>query len=150
MNRQPAASLMRLMALFAAILLATFVGIGPAALANDTGNQGTVKTAEVTPTPSPDVTPTPTPTPIPTGSELPGQGTPIPTGDVGGIVGTPPAGGEGAVTPPPTDTPASLRTPGDDGWRAVLVGIAALIGAAALLIKYPPTAARATARRRRR
>jgi hypothetical protein len=47
MHRRPAASLIRPFGLLAAILLATFAGVGPAALANDTpGNNGTVKIHE--------------------------------------------------------------------------------------------------------
>ena len=47
MNRRPAASLIRPFGLLAAILLATFAGIAPSALANDTpGNNGTVKIHE--------------------------------------------------------------------------------------------------------
>lgn len=47
MYRRSAASLIRPFGLLAAILLATFAGVGPAALANDTpGNNGTVKIHE--------------------------------------------------------------------------------------------------------
>jgi hypothetical protein len=82
----------------------------------------------------------------PTGSELGVEGSPPPTGEVEGVVGTPPVNG---VTPPPTDTTAALNTPGDGGWRVVLLGIAALI-AAAVFIVPSPTAVRVGNRRRRR
>jgi hypothetical protein len=96
------------------------------------------------------------------GSELPGAGSaspagsvlpiggagstasPSPTGEVEGIAGTPPAGtpltgevlgieGTPAATPPATDA-AAIRTATDDGWRAVVFGLAALTAAAVFLL----------------
>jgi hypothetical protein len=82
----------------------------------------------------------------PGGEELPvgGAGSP-PTGGVAGIVGTPPAAG---TTPPPTDT--ELAPAGNDqGWRVILIGLAALIAAAVFLVPTP-AAARAAQRNERR
>jgi hypothetical protein len=81
----------------------------------------------------------------PTGGELPLEST-NPTGGVEGAVGTPPANG---ATPPPTDTAPAIKTAGDDGWRVVLLGLAALI-AAAVLIVPSPTAVRTATRSGRR
>jgi hypothetical protein len=73
--------------------------------------------------------------PSPTGSELPAQGTPpatsSPGGGVLGAVGTP------AVTPPPTDAADVAPTPSNDGWRAVALGLAALIAFATFLVRAP-------------
>jgi len=63
----------------------------------------------------------------PTGNELGISGSGAPTGGVEAIVGTPPG-----ATPPPTDS-ATAPTPSDDGWRAAVLGLAALIAAFAFL-----------------
>jgi hypothetical protein len=34
------------------------------------------------------------------------------------------------VTPPPTDTSRTVRSGSDDGWRLIVLGLAALIAAA--------------------
>jgi hypothetical protein len=82
----------------------------------------------------------------PTGSELPieNSGAPSFTGEEEGLVGTPPAG----VTPPPTDT-EPLRTAADDGWRIVLLALAALITVVVMVVQAP-VGARPHARRDRR
>ncbi len=82
----------------------------------------------------------------PTGSELPIAGSPPPTGEVEGITGTPPPG----ATPPPTDTLDGGSTPSNDGWRVVLVSIAALLAAAAFLVPSPTAVGARVARPRRR
>ena len=86
-----------------------------------------------TPTP----TPTPggggggaTPTPTPGGGDGGAQGTPTPTpvgGAVGGVTGTP------NVTLPPTDTSSGQAGPIGDGWRTVLLVVAAMIATILLL-----------------
>src|SRR6266566_3531361 len=65
---------------------------------------------------------------VPTGSELGVSGSGAPTGGVEAIVGTPPG-----ATPPPTDA-AAVPTPTDDSWRAVVLGLAALIAVVAFLV----------------
>ena len=95
--------------------------------------------AGATPTPTPGgaglpagATPTPTPTPNENngnvggigGSPAPGGGSPGgESGEVLGVSGTPP------VTPPPTDTTAAVTSSASDGWQAVLLTIAGVIGA---------------------
>jgi hypothetical protein len=96
-------------------------------------------TPEVTPTPTPEVTPTPTPevTPTPTGSELPEESSSSsPSGGVEGATGTP------GITPPPTDTlGGNTQAPSNDGWRIVLLGLAAIL-AATLAFTTPRPATR--------
>jgi hypothetical protein len=99
-----------------------------------------------TPTPTPEThatpTPTPKPTPTPGGGEQGATPTPTPTpgGGVSGATGTPTV----HVTLPPTDTDLSAAGPeGSDGWRIVLLGLAALL--AAVLVVTP---ARGSIRRR--
>ncbi|MEA2546970.1 MAG: hypothetical protein QOI09_2243 [Chloroflexota bacterium] len=80
----------------------------------------------------------------PTGSELPIAGSPSPSGGEEGIVGTPPSSPptgevEGIVGAPPQATPpatdAAATTPAtDDGWRAVLLGLAAVTALTVLLV----------------
>jgi len=70
----------------------------------------------------------------PTGSELPIGGSAAPTGEELGIVGTP------GTTPPPTDT-AGVPKPSDDSWRAIVLGLAALIAFVTFLIPRPASAA---------
>ncbi|MEA2517955.1 MAG: hypothetical protein QOF49_35, partial [Chloroflexota bacterium] len=69
----------------------------------------------------------------PSGGELPDEST-SPTGGVEGVVGTPPANG---ATPPPTDTLAAPNAASDQSWRAVLIGLAALIAAAVFMVPTP-------------
>lgn len=87
----------------------------------------------------------------PTGSEQPIAGSASPTGGDEGIGGTPPAspptgGVEGIVgtpqaTPPATD--AATTTPAtDDGWRAALLGLAAVTALAVVLVPSRMLAAR--------
>jgi hypothetical protein len=71
----------------------------------------------------------------PTGSELPISGSASPTGGVEGVVGTP-----AGATPPPTDT-AGVTKPSDESWRAILMGLAALIAAATFLLPSPTSRA---------
>jgi hypothetical protein len=98
-------------------------------------------TPEVTPAPTPEVTPAPTPeaTPAPTPEATPAstpEATPAPTpeetptGGVGGATATPAAAGH---TLPPTDSLDAAPTSGGDGWRIVLLALAATLGAALLL-----------------
>jgi len=95
-----------------------------------------------TPTPTPAGTPTPTPVATPTPQATPVV-TPTPAGGVGGATGTP-----RTSTLPPTDTSLS-DTPGSasDGWRAILLGLAALM---ATVLLITPTGNPATRRARRR
>jgi hypothetical protein len=91
-------------------------------------------TPEATPAPTPEATPPPTPeaTPAPTAEATPAP-TPeeTPTGGVGGATATPPAAGH---TLPPTDTLSDAApTSGGDGWRIILLALAATLGAALLL-----------------
>jgi hypothetical protein len=90
-----------------------------------------------TPTPTP-VPPTPTPTPgggeggatpTPTPTPVPPTPTPTPQGQVSGATGTP------AVTLPPTNTAAAAAVQQDssDGWRIVLLGLAATLAVVLLL-----------------
>ena len=86
---------------------------------------------------------------VPAGSVGPIVGSPSvpasqsPSGGVAGATGTPAVG----VTPPPTDT-SGLSGAGDDSWRVVLLGLAALI-AAAVFIVPTPTAGRVANRSQR-
>ena len=59
------------------------------------------------------------------------EATPAPTGGVGGATGTP----KPKVTLPPTDTIDGIHSsaPAGDGWRLVLLGMAAMLAAALLL-----------------
>ena len=76
------------------------------------------------------------PTPTPTGSELPVESeNPTPTGQVGGVVGTP------RVTPPSTDAIGDAAPATGGSWRIVLAGLAGLI-AALLLFTQPRKATR--------
>ncbi|HSL33277.1 MAG TPA: hypothetical protein VK871_06480, partial [Candidatus Limnocylindrales bacterium] len=111
-------------------------GISHISFCYDAGANPT-PTPVVTPSPTPVVTPSPTPvvtpspTPTPTGSELPASSEqPTPTGQVGGVVGTP------AVTPPSTDAfgPSSAAT--GESWRIVLAALAGVI--ATLLVFTQP------------
>ncbi|HUP54989.1 MAG TPA: hypothetical protein VM408_05740 [Methylomirabilota bacterium] len=82
----------------------------------------------------------------PSGSELPigGSGSPAPTGGVEGATGVPAAG----KTPPPTDTDGAVP-PANNGWRVILIGLAALITAAVMLVPTPATVRVRTGRGRR-
>jgi hypothetical protein len=66
------------------------------------------------------------------------------------VTGTPPPNNnvEG-VTPPPTDANATIRNGGDDGWRLLVLALAALIAVAATFDATIRTTA-ARARRSRR
>jgi hypothetical protein len=126
------------------------------------------------PSPSPSGSELPTggsPSPSPSGSELPGQGSPStspsgsemasesPTGSELPAASTPPPGGTtsspsggvlGAVgTPPETDagSTAATATPGEDGWRAVALGLAALI---VMTVLFPSRLSAIRARSNRR
>jgi hypothetical protein len=89
-------------------------------------------TPVVTPEPTPVVTPEPTPVVTPGGSIAEGTATPAPTGEVK------------AETAPPTDTIGGVGpTSGGNGWRIVLIGLAALIAGGLFL-----TAPRRTDRKR--
>lgn len=79
-------------------------------------------TAEPTPTPSPSPTPVVEPTPTPTA-----EPTETPTGGVLGRTATP------SVTLPPTDVLSGSATPVGDGWRLVLVAMAAILALALLV-----------------
>ena len=61
-----------------------------------------------------------------------------------GVTGTPP------VTPPPTDTTAVVTSSALDGWQAVLLTMAGLIGAVAVIrhARLLPVAFRRSQRRR--
>ena len=116
--------------------------------------------AGATPTPTPGgaglpagATPTPTPTPNENngnvggigGSPAPGGGSPGgESGEVLGVSGTPP------VTPPPTDTTAAVTSSASDGWQAVLLTIAGVIGAMAVIphARLRPVGVRRSQRRR--
>nr|MBA2720367.1 hypothetical protein [Chloroflexota bacterium] len=74
---------------------------------------------------------------IPGGGELPiDSGSP--GGNDGGVAGL--TGQPAGATPPPTDTSAALTRAGNDGWRVILLGIAAIIAAAVFLVPSPATA----------
>jgi hypothetical protein len=131
------------------------------------GGGGQTPTPPPTPTPTPPgggggggATPTPphTPTPTPPGGGGGGGATPTPPGGGGGAgqTPTPPPGGgvEGATgtpnvstTLPPTDTVAGTAQPAGDGWRTVLIGMAALL-ATILLLTPARVPARKLIRRR--
>jgi hypothetical protein len=131
-------------------------------------------TPVVTPTPTPHIpTPTPvTPTPTPTPGGGGGGATPTPTpgGGGGGATPTPPPGGGGGgatqtpTTPgggvggatgtpnvsetlPPTDTLSDVSTASTDSWRAVLIGLAALLATLLLLTPARVPATRTIKRR---
>lgn len=90
------------------------------------------------PTPTPEITPSPTPepTPTPTGSEEPAESEgPSPTGEVGGVVGTP------QPTPPATDM-ASPDGGDRSAFPATLV-VAGLLAAVAILAALQPRRSRA-------
>ena len=60
--------------------------------------------------------------------------TPTPTGGVGGIIGTPPAGATADPTLPSTSTLDGQGTdPTGDGWRIILLVVAGLLAVALLL-----------------
>ena len=61
--------------------------------------------------------------------------TPSFSGGVEDATGTP------NVTPPPTDTLGTAKTPSNDGWRIVLIGIASIL-AAVLAFTTPRPASR--------
>jgi hypothetical protein len=122
-------------------------------------------------TPTPPITPTPPVTPTPPGGGGGGGATPTPPGGGGGggATPTPPGGGGGAgatptpppgggvegatgtpnvsTTLPPTDTVAGTAQPAGDGWRTVLIGMAALL-ATILLLTPARVPARKLIRRR--
>lgn len=103
---------------------------------------------------TPTLTPTPTPTPASSSSPadvvLPVVGSAPPSSGVEGVTGTPPPidNVEG-VTPPPTDTSATIRTGSVDGWRLIVLALAALIAVTVTLDATARTSA-ARARRSRR
>ena len=83
----------------------------------------------------------------PTGVEQPVGGSPSPNGGVEGVTGTPPpVDNVEGVTPPPTDTSRTVRSGSDDGWRLIVMALAALI---ALAVTVDVTARRSAARARR-
>jgi hypothetical protein len=102
-----------------------------------------------TPTPTPTengggggATPTPTPTqngggagatPTPTPGGGVGGSTPTPTTAPGGVGGVQGATATPKVTLPPTDTVSGTAQPTNDGWRAVLIAMAALLATVLLL-----------------
>ena len=94
--------------------------------------------ATATPTATPtDVPPTATPTDVPpTATPTDAPPTATPTGDVGGATGTPAGGVGGATSDPtlPTTSTADLTNgPLNDGWRVILLGLAAVLAVALLL-----------------
>jgi hypothetical protein len=93
------------------------------------------KVAAAAPTPTPTEAPTPTPTeaPTPTPTEAP---TPTPTGGVGGATATPAGsvgGATAAPTLPTTSTLDEATSPLNDGWRVILLALAAVLAVALLL-----------------
>ncbi len=79
---------------------------------------------------------TPEGAPTPTGSELPVESDrPTPSGQVGGVIGTP------NVTPPTTDALSDATSAASGGWRIVLAGLAGLI-VLALVFTQPARARR--------
>jgi hypothetical protein len=52
------------------------------------------------------------------------------------------------VTPPPTDSIRTVRSGSDDGWRLIVLGLAALIAVAVTLDATRTSAARARRSRR--
>ena len=107
------------------------------------GSEQPIESASASPPASGSEAPTGSEQPIagsasPSGGEEGIGGTPppsAPTGQVEGIVGTPQA------TPPATD--AATTTPAtDDGWRAVLLGLAAVTALAVVLVPSRMLAAR--------
>jgi hypothetical protein len=67
----------------------------------------------------------------PSGSELPAEGSPSPTGGEEGLTGTPPRGGGAGLnaTPPPTDTAVTGQTAGSGAAPAILLAIIGLAAA---------------------
>jgi hypothetical protein len=139
----------------------------------------TTPVTAATPTPTPASGGQPAaggPTSTPGGAGLPAGATPTPTpnennGNVGGIGGSPAPGGGSPgggspggesgevlgvtgtpppVTPPPTDTAAAVTSSAADGWPAVLLTIAGMIGAMAVIghARLLPVALRRSERRR--
>ncbi len=93
------------------------------------------------PTPTPTEAPTPTPTEAPTATPTTQpETTPTPTAAPTGTPTVEPATGTPNVTPPPTDTVGPSDSGSGNGWRAVLVAMAALL--AAVLILTPSARAR--------
>jgi len=91
-------------------------------------------------------------TPSPTGSELPtatASQTASPTGEELPIQGTPPAGGEAGITPPPTDAPSTTADT-TSGLPIVLAGILGLTGASLAFTIRRPRAVSADRDRRER
>jgi hypothetical protein len=83
----------------------------------------------------------------PAGVEQPVAGSPSPNGAVEGVTGTP-VNNVSDVTPPPTDSIRTVRSGSNDGWRFIVLGLAALI-AAAVTLDATRTSARAKRSRRR-
>jgi|SRR4051812_32546925 hypothetical protein len=81
--------------------------------------------------------------PTESGTELPAEGSQPPSKAPGGVeegaAGTPRGGGVLALTPPPTDVTAAPVASQPDGARAVILAIAAIIGAlvASAVIRRP-------------
>ena len=100
--------------------------VAPTPTPTPTAEPTPTPTAEPTPTPTATVGPTPTPVvePTPTPTAEP---TETPTGGVLGRTATP------SVTLPPTDVLSGSATPAGDGWRLVLVVMAAILGLALLV-----------------
>ncbi|HET7703106.1 MAG TPA: hypothetical protein VFK35_06885 [Candidatus Limnocylindrales bacterium] len=95
----------------------------------------------------------------PSGSEAPIEGSGGPGGSVpgGGVLpleSTNPTGevlgaeGVSNATPPPTDTESGI-TPSDQGWRVIVLGLAALIAAAVFVVPNPASATAASRSNRR-
>ena len=110
-------------------------------------------TAPATPTPTPTLESPASPASSSAPSEvvLPVVGSASPSSGVEGVTGTPPpAGNVEGVTPPPTDTIALSRTGNDEGWRLVVLALAALIAFAATFDATVRTAATRARQIRRR
>ena len=108
---------------------------------------------------APSLPPSGSPSVPPSGSEAPIVGSGAPSGSLpgGGVLPletTNPTGevlgaeGVANATPPPTDTESGLA-PSDQGWRVILLGLAALIAAAVFLAPSPRTAPAANRSHRR-
>ena len=131
------------------------------------GGEQPVSSGSVPPSGSASVPPSGSASVPPSGSaSVPPSGSEAPIGGSGGPSGSVPGGGvlplestnpTGAVlgaegvanaTPPPTDTESGIA-PSDQGWRVILLGLAALIAAAVFLVPSRTTATAASRSNRR-